>query len=172
MLFSSSAPGETKTALLPKPLAKVLFKSDFIFWLMTTYFSSSLHSIIGVPDGFDLTPEYEAEVAEVMRTILPVNPRSDGAVFDMFVSNPDINAGYPGGYRLEEINLPVLIINAVDDPLTLYKNAKSAAKRIPSAKLVTIESGGHMLLGHEERVRSEIGAFFDEHTSTGPSESD
>ena len=67
-----------------------------------------------------MTPEYEAEVADVMRTILPVNPRSEGAIFDMFVSNPDITASYPGGYPLEEINVPVLIINAVDDPQTLY----------------------------------------------------
>ena len=118
-----------------------------------------------------MTPEYEAEVAEVMGTILPVNPRSDGPVFDMFVSNADINAGYPDGYPLEEITVPVLIINAVDDPLTLYKNAQSAAGRIPGAKLVTIESGGHMLLGHEERVRSEIVAFLDEYASTRPRES-
>ena len=51
-----------------------------------------------------------------MKTILPVNPRSDGALFDMFVSNFDIDTGYP----LEEITVPVLIINAVDDPLTLH----------------------------------------------------
>jgi pimeloyl-ACP methyl ester carboxylesterase len=168
VLFSSNTPGETEAALLPEPVAKALFKSDFVFWLMTTYFSSSLHSIMGVPDGFELSPEYEADVAEVMKTILPVNPRSDGAVFDMFVSNADINAGYPGGYPLEEINLPVLIINAVDDPLTLCVNAQSAAERIPGAKLVTIENGGHMLLGHEERVRSEIGAFLDEYALTRP----
>ena len=116
---------------------------------------------MGVPEGFELTPEYEADVAEVMKTILPVNPRSDGAIFDMFVSNADINIGYP----LEEITVPVLIINAVDDPLTLYKNAQSAAERIPGAKLVTIESGGHMLLGHEERVRSEIVAFLERYAS-------
>ena len=79
----------------------------------------------------------------------------DGAVFDMFVSNPDVNNGYP----LEEIRVPVLIVNAIDDPLTLYKNAQSAAERISGAKLVTIEDGGHMMLGHEERVRAEIVAF-------------
>jgi pimeloyl-ACP methyl ester carboxylesterase len=110
---------------------------------------------MGVPDGLELTPAYKADVAEVMKTILPVNPRSDGAVFDMFVSNADINTGY----LLEEITVPVLIINAVDDPLTLYVNAQSMAERIPGAKLVTIESGGHMLLGHEERTRSEIVTF-------------
>jgi pimeloyl-ACP methyl ester carboxylesterase len=161
VLFSSNTPGETEAALPPEPVAKALFKSDFIFWLVTTYFSSSMRSTMGVPEGFELTPEYEAGVADVMKTILPVNPRSNGAMFDMFVSNPDVNTGYP----LEEITVPVLIVNAVDDPLTLYKNAQSAAERIPGSKLVTIESGGHMLLGQEETVRTEIGAFLEEHSS-------
>jgi pimeloyl-ACP methyl ester carboxylesterase len=49
--------------------------------------------------------------------------------------------------------------------LTLYENAQSAVERIPGARLVTIESGGHMLLGHEERVRSEIAGFLDQHTT-------
>lgn len=65
----------------------------------------------------------------------------------MFVSNVDINAGYPGGYPLEEIAAPVLIVSAVDDPLTLYVNAQAAAKRIPSAKLITIENGGAIAAG-------------------------
>jgi pimeloyl-ACP methyl ester carboxylesterase len=108
VLFSSNTPGETEAALPPEPVAKGLFKFDFIFWLVTTYFSSGMRSTMGVPEGFELTPEYEADVAEVMKTILPVNPRSDGALFE---------------------------------------------------RLITIESGGHMLLGHEERIRSEIVAF-------------
>jgi len=115
-------------------------------------------------EEFELTPEYKADVAEVMVTILPVRPRADGAVFDMFISNADLNAGYP----LEEIAVPVLIVSAVDDPLTLYANAKAAAERIPGARLVTIEDGGHMLLGHQEKVRSEIVAFLEEYASTGP----
>jgi pimeloyl-ACP methyl ester carboxylesterase len=155
VLFSSATPGETEAGLPPEPMAKWMFKSDFLFWLMTTYFRSSLKSMMGVPKGFELTPEHKADVAEVMGTILPVNPRSEGAVFDMFVSNPDVNTGYP----LEEIGAPVLIVNAVDDPLTLYKNAQAAAERIPGARLVTIEDGGHMMLGHEERVKSEIVTF-------------
>lgn len=161
VLFSSNAPGETEAVLPPKALAKVLFNSNFTFWLATTYFSSSLRSTMGVPQGFDLTPEFEDEVGEVMKTILPVNPRSDGALFDMYVSNLDINTGYP----LEKIRVPVLIVNAVDDPLTLYKNARAAADTIPGAKLVTIENGGHMMLGHEEKIRSAIVSFLSEHTS-------
>jgi pimeloyl-ACP methyl ester carboxylesterase len=166
VLFSANTPGETEAALPPEPVAKALFKSNFVFWLVTTYFRSSMRSTMGVPEGFELTPEHEADVAEVVKTILPVKPRADGALFDMFVSNLDVNTGYP----LEEIAVPVLIVNAVDDPLTLYRNAQSAAERIPGARLVTIEDGGHMLLGHQERVRSEIAAFLDEYASARPRE--
>ena len=155
VLVSSNAPGETEAGLPPKPLAKVLFRSDFAFWLLTTYFRSSMRSIMGVPKGFELTSEYEADIAETMETILPVSARAEGALFDMYVSNPAINAGYP----LEEITVPVLIINAIDDPLALYDNARVMAERIPGARLVTLESGGHMLLGHGERVRAEVGEF-------------
>jgi hypothetical protein len=42
---------------------------------------------------------------------------------NIVVSRPDKNTGYP----LEEIELPVLIISAIDDPLILYKNARSMA---------------------------------------------
>ena len=138
MLFSSNAPGETEAALPPEPVAKAMFKSDFVFWLLTTYFRSSLRSTMGVPKGFELTPEYEADVAEVMKTILPVNPRSDGAVFDMFVSNSDVNTGYP----LEEITVPVLIVNAVDDPLTLYANASPRRRGSLAQSWSRLKTGG------------------------------
>jgi len=158
VLVSSNAPGETEAGLPPKPLAKVLFRSDFVFWLLTTHFRSSMGSIMGVPQGFELSPEHEADIAETMETILPVSPRAEGALFDMYVSNPDINTGYP----LEEITAPVLIINAMDDPLALYDNARAMAEQIPGAKLVTVESGGHMLLGHEGRIRVEIREFLEQ----------
>ena len=125
------------------------------------YFRLALQSIMGVPSGFELTPEFKADIAEVMTTFLPVRPRSNGAIFDMFVSNPDINTGYP----IEKIIVPVLIINAMDDPLTIYFNAQSMAKKIPHAKPLTTENGGHMSLGHQETVGSEITAFLKQHFS-------
>ena len=164
VLISSNAPGATEAGLPPQPLAKVLFRSDFVFWLLTTYFRSSMKSIMGVPQGFELTPQDEADIAETMETILPVSPRAEGALFDMYVSNPDINAGYP----LEEITVPALIIHAVDDPLARYDNARSMAERIPGARLVTVENGGHTLLGHEERIRAQIEEFLEQHTIHRP----
>jgi pimeloyl-ACP methyl ester carboxylesterase len=157
ILVSSNAPGES-VGLPPKPVAQVLFRSDFIFWVLTTYFPSGMYSIMGVPEGFAMIPQQEADMAEVMDTLLPVSPRADGALFDMYISNPDINTGYP----LDEISVPVLVIHAKDDPLANYENARSMAGRIPDAKLVTIENGGHPLLGHEEKIRSEINGFLEQ----------
>jgi len=159
VLVSSNAPGETKASLPPRPLARVIFRSDFIFWLLVTRFRSRMKSMMGVPKGLKLTPEYEADLVEAMKIILPVSPRSEGAIFDMYFSNPFINSGCP----LEKITVPTLIINALDDPLALYENARSMAEMIPGAKLLTIESGGHMLLGHGERIGSEIVTFLREH---------
>ncbi|NKQ36997.1 MAG: alpha/beta hydrolase [Chloroflexi bacterium] len=159
VLVSSNAPGETEAGLPPKLVANTLFRSDFVFWALTTYFQSSMGSIMGVPKGFELTPEDKANMAKTMETILPVNPRAEGALFDMYVSNPDINRGYP----LEEINVPLLIIHAVDDPLANYDNARAMVERIPNARLLSVESGGHMLLGHEERIRAEITGFLEQH---------
>ncbi len=163
VLWASNLPG-LDAVPMPEAAAQTLFRSDFVFWLLTTYFRSNMKAIMGVPEGFDLTPEFEADVADLMKTLLPVNPRADGALFDMFVSNPEINSGYP----LEKISVPVMIINAVDDPLVHYEYAQAAAARIPEARLVTIADGGHMMLGHEERIRTEITSFLQDQVTARP----
>ena len=86
-----------------------------------------------------------------------MKPRADGALFDMYVSNPHINSGYP----LETLDKPALVINARDDPLTLHVNAEALAARLPNAELVTLPDGGHLLLGHEDTVRNAVARFLD-----------
>jgi pimeloyl-ACP methyl ester carboxylesterase len=159
VLCSSNAPGKTKADLPPQRLAEVVFRSDLLFWLMTVAFRPGLRSILGVPEKFKLTPEFEAELAEVTAAMLPARPRSAGTLFDMFAANPDISTGYP----LEAIAVPVLIVSAADDPLVPYRDAQAMAERIPGARLVSIENGGAVLLGHKEEVRAEITAFLTEH---------
>ena len=92
--------------------------------------------------------------------LFPLRPRRDGAVFDGFVSNLAAD-----GFPLEEIGVPTLVINARDDTsFAPYRFAVRAAERIPGAKLVSIESGGHWFLGHAVEVREAIGAFVGEVT--------
>ena len=155
ILVSSNAPGEVEVGLPPKPLANLLFRSNFAFWLMTTYFPSSMYGIMGVPADYEISPQEEAEMSAVMDTLLPVKPRAEGALFDMYISNPAINEGIP----LEDISVPALLIHALDDPLADYENVKAMAQNIPGAELVTIPQGGHPLLGHEEQIRAKIEQF-------------
>jgi pimeloyl-ACP methyl ester carboxylesterase len=60
---------------------------------------------------------------------------------------------------LEQLTVPTLIVSAVDDPWVRHPYAVAAAARIPGAKLVTIQGGGHLFLGHDAQVQAAIGAF-------------
>jgi len=48
--------------------------------MRTLKVGSSMRSTMGVPKAYELTPKYEADVAEVMETTLSVRPRSEGAI--------------------------------------------------------------------------------------------
>lgn len=73
-----------------------------------------------------------------------------GAVVDTYRTNPGIS-----GYPLEAVAVPTLVVPAVDDPPASYDAASRAAARIPGARVVSLDSGGHLQLGQEERVRAE-----------------
>ncbi len=62
-------------------------------------------------------------------------------------------------YPLEALTVPTLIIHAKDDPLVSYQAAQRAAGRIPGARLVSMERGGHLFLGDREAIGREVAAF-------------
>ena len=84
----------------------------------------------------------------------PAALRRDGAVFDATVGNAWIEDA-----ALEDLAVPTLVIHAQDDPLASYDAARSAADRIPDARLVTLPSGGHLQLGQAATVSAELAAF-------------
>ena len=55
--------------------------------------------------------------------------------------------------------VPTLVISSRDDTFAPYRFAAKAAARIPGAKLVSVEGGGHWFMGHDAEVRKAIGAF-------------
>jgi pimeloyl-ACP methyl ester carboxylesterase len=67
-------------------------------------------------------------------------------------------------FPLEQLTVPTLVICARDDPLAPYRFAAKAAPRIPGARLVAVEGGGHFFMGHDAEVRTEIRAFVQEVT--------
>ena len=154
VLHSPNAPGKEGLTPPPKAVFKLILASDFVWWALNTYFGSRMQSFVGVPAGFSLTPEYQAEVRAALVGTLPISTRADGMIFDTYVSNPEINK-----VPLGEVDTPTLVISAVDDPMALHENARTLADQIPNAQLMAVPDGGHLLLGHTEEVRAEVTRF-------------
>jgi pimeloyl-ACP methyl ester carboxylesterase len=87
--------------------------------------------------------------------LFPVTP--EGLNFDLYVSNADVN-----DYNLEALSVPTLIAHTNDDQLASHEASKRAAERIPGARFVSLESGGHLMLGQTKIVRDELADFFAE----------
>ncbi len=159
VLVSTAAPTVgTYITLPPKPVIQTVFGSDFLMWVLTTHFQTAMQPAIGIPEGYVFTDAEQAMVSDVIRSVLPIERRTAGFVFDMFTSNLDMDQ-HPDQYPMESIRVPTLIIHAVDDPLAKYENAAALEARIPKAELLSIPSGGHLLLRMEETVRQEIARF-------------
>jgi pimeloyl-ACP methyl ester carboxylesterase len=79
----------------------------------------------------------------------------EGFNFDLFVSNADVNS-----YNLEAIRVPTLIVHTKDDQLASHEASQRAAERVPGARFISLESGGHLMLGQQQKVRDELVDFF------------
>lgn len=152
IISSGNWPG-SPTSEAPPDWAKT-FYNDPAMWVMRLIAPPMTAGLMGVPKGFPKDEEQAAYIEEMLDSIFPLEPRTEGAIFDAFLSNPEIK-----DYPLEQITVPTLIIHTKDDPLASYDAAQAAAERIPGATLVALESGGHLGLGQTATVRDAITEF-------------
>lgn len=152
IISSGNWPG-SPTSVAPPDWAK-MFYNDPAMWLLRTFAPPMTAGLMGVPKGFPKDNQQAEYVEEMLDSIFPLGPRAVGAVFDAFSSNPEIN-----DYPLEQITIPTLIIHSKDDPLASFEAAQAAAERIPVARLVALESGGHLGLGQTDAVGDSIAGF-------------
>jgi pimeloyl-ACP methyl ester carboxylesterase len=145
--------GPTPNQLL-RPVLGVVYGSQRLFWLYRRLLPSIYARMLGVPKGYRPTPDEAATIRAVSELQFPLTPRRLGAVFDGFVSNMAADR-----FPVEELTVPTLIVSAADDPWARHPYAVTAAARIPGAKLVTIDRGGHLFLGHDAQVWAAIDAF-------------
>jgi pimeloyl-ACP methyl ester carboxylesterase len=157
VLVSSNVPGpHHRRGPVPRSLAQRLWGSNLLMWLIRTYLRTVIvNNMMGIPKNLPLTDGDRARLDEELDSIFPVSERVQGAVFDGFTGNPDINTGYP----LHTINRPTLLVHFKDDAGPPYTGAVALAEAIPGARLVGIDHGGHLGLGNHPEVPREIGAF-------------
>jgi pimeloyl-ACP methyl ester carboxylesterase len=152
-VISGNLPGGA--AAVAPPLAARLVYRDVPMWALNVFARPILLRQIGVPRGYPLAAGDKRIVSDLVDSFFPVALKTEGAAFDAFVADPDVNS-----YRLEAITVPVLIVHAKDDPLVSHEAAQRAVDRIPGARLVSVERGGHLMLGgHREVIGREVTAF-------------
>lgn len=152
IISSGNWPG-SPTSEAPPDWAK-LFYNDPAMWLLRAAAPPMMNGLMGIPKGFPEDAEQKAYVEEMLDSIFPLKTRAEGAIFDAFSSNPEIN-----DYPLERVRVPTLILHSKDDPLASFEAAERAAYRIPKARLIGLDSGGHLGLGQTQRVRDAIRDF-------------
>ncbi len=138
-----------------------MMRSDFLYWVMATYLRPAIVKMIGVPSEYNLTPKTEAEINDILATTFPSSSRMDGFYFDNYQVNSEFyeEVSPDSPYSVYKIQAPVLVINAMDDPLAVPKNVRSMVNKIPNARLVVLPDGGHPILGHSQEVNAAMIQF-------------
>ena len=126
---------------------------DFIWWATEKIAPSILIRFMGVePALVAAAPEVERDrVMKIVKSVEPLSLRFSGINVD---SIPPLREP-----AFEKLTAPTLIISARDDLFNTLPAATFAAGKIPGARLVVYDTGGHLLVGREDEVRTEIHAF-------------
>jgi pimeloyl-ACP methyl ester carboxylesterase len=162
ILFSPDAPGEVYMTMPPRFFFDKVLRNDFIYWALVSLFAKKVQAAIGLaPKGYALTPEHEALIRKVQFGSLPISQRMDGEIFESYTLVPEFNETVlaTSPYPLSQVETPVLVINAVDDPISIPDNVRALAGKLPNARLLAVPDGGHFLFGHTEEMKTEIARF-------------
>ena len=138
ILLSSSVPSipMTKKELGMAGPPKIIL-NDRLMLFSIRNFKGVFYSMFGsknVPD-------------EVFDNMLPVKPRRNGIIYDTEINNIDMAVNFDD-YRVENLNIPILVIQAKDDPMVKYENTEHFLKRV-KAELLIYPDGGHLIIGHD-----------------------
>jgi pimeloyl-ACP methyl ester carboxylesterase len=157
----ASLPGPAQGAL-SKSMFVYNLKSDFIFWLgiiaardqmIRTVLATNLALVAAA------TPEERRRVHEILWNILPISERTQGILNDTrFTSTLQYIA-------FEQIKVPTLVVSLEDDLYGTITPARYLAAKIPGARLVTYASGGHIWVGRDAELFTEVDGFLKERSA-------
>ena len=130
-----------------------LIGSDFLFWAgLHVARDQVIRYVLATPPGqvAAASPQERARVNAMLDHILPVSKRAAGLRSDSVLGKN--MASYP----LESIRAPTLVVSVRDDGYGTYASSQYTASRIPGAKFIGFDTGGHIWVGHDEEVQAEI----------------
>jgi pimeloyl-ACP methyl ester carboxylesterase len=156
-LYLPPEPGTSLATELPGLVFDHLLGSDFVAWLMVRLAPVVLVRVAGVPPALDeqVTPELREHIVD---WYLPAAARQLGLSYDMRTMTPTAP-----DLPVEELAMPVLLVGSADDPYKTGEVVQYSAPRIPDVTLLVLASGGHVLVGQDQRMRDEVQGFLRAH---------
>ncbi|QZD90527.1 alpha/beta hydrolase [Qipengyuania aurantiaca] len=154
--FSPFSP-EVEERPIPTWAYSTLLGNDAVYWALTKIAPGQLRSAFDarskLMDG--LPADEVVFVDQLVDGFLPASDRLAG------VANEGAAVDSDATYKLEAISAPSLVVHTKDDSLNPFAIAVEMAQRIPRARLVNFDQGGHLLLGHHGELRVEIDQFLE-----------
>src|SRR5829696_8649590 len=153
-LYVPPEPGAPPATGPPAIITDYVLRSDFLVWLMGRLAPGVLLRAAGAPPSVqrDLSPQQRKELID---GFFPASARHAGLIKD--IRNAIL--GWPD-LPIEEFEMPVLLIGVEDDPYQSAPVVRYSSGRIPSARAIVLERGGHVMVGQERRVQQEVRTFF------------
>lgn len=157
LLESPLLPTRRPRVLPPARAVRVLAHSQWLLWRVT-------HApvLVGLAAGTrwrDLPEPDRAELAAINATMLPLAPRVPGTLFDREVAAPEM---LQGRLPVERVLAPTLVVNARRAVLATHDEAEAFVARLPHGRLLDVDTGGHVLIGNVDRLRTVLATFLDD----------
>ena len=138
ILLSSAVPSVpmTKEELGMSGPPKIIL-NDWLMLFSIRNFKGIFYSMFGsknVPD-------------KIFDIMLPVKARKNGIINDSEIINIDMAVNFDD-YPVENLDVPILVIGAKDDPMIKYEDTEYFLKRV-NAELMIFPDGGHLIIGHD-----------------------
>ncbi len=135
-----------------------LMKSNFLPWLLFRLSPASVYQKNGISrallDQISEDPEKMKLLRALAATSLLPALRRDG------IKNDWLQANQMPPYPLARINVPTLVVHAVNDPVVPFEFGQFSAAQIPGARFLEVEDGGHFCcITHREKVVPAIIRF-------------
>jgi pimeloyl-ACP methyl ester carboxylesterase len=146
------------TEVPPRPknverINRLLFRSDFLYWLVARYLTSSVLFALGATPEIRaaIIPEEYEWLSHVLEAMHPMSMRGAGN----FVDSTPRKFDFP----LYRIAAPTFVIHARNDTIVPFSQGEHTASRIPNARLVEFSDGGHLKLGHLTELKKHVLEF-------------
>ena len=104
-------------------------------------------------------PERVSRLILLVPAIGGISAPDTNALVSPFIMNVVLGSDFPFWAALERITVPTLLVSTQDDLYKTLANARVAASRIPNARLIEFQSGGHLMLDQDAELWPAVAEF-------------